>query len=120
MNLTKPVLCTLLASLAVAPVAAETRLVVRKTDDALDWMDPGSGLRLAPGSALPVRLLVSRDGQSTFVAATMVDRVIQYGISTPAPLRVIEVDGEPDGLASTPVIPQSACHACEPSAPASR
>jgi DNA-binding beta-propeller fold protein YncE len=72
--------------------------------------------RLAPGSALPVGLLVSRDGRSAFVAATMADRVVQYDVSALAPSRIIEVDGEPDGLASTTVLQAAPCHACEPSA----
>jgi DNA-binding beta-propeller fold protein YncE len=76
--------------------------------------------RLAPGSSLPVGLLVSRDGRSAFVAATMGDRVVQHDVSTLAPLRVIEVEGEPDGLASTSVLPKAACHACDPRRPTSR
>ena len=71
--------------------------------------------RLAPGSVLPVGLLVSRDGRSAFVAATMGDRVVQYDVSTLAPLRTIEVDGEPDGLGSTSVLQHAPCHACTPS-----
>lgn len=70
--------------------------------------------RLAPGSALPVGLRVSRDGSSAFVAATMADRVVQYQLPSLAVLRVIEVDGEPDGLASTSVLPSAVCHACQP------
>jgi DNA-binding beta-propeller fold protein YncE len=71
--------------------------------------------RLAPGSALPVGLLVARDGRTAYVAATMADRVVQYDVSTLAPLRSIEVGGEPDGLASTPVLQAAPCHACESS-----
>jgi len=71
--------------------------------------------RLAPGSVLPVGLLVSRDGRSAFVAATMGDRVVQYDVSTLAPLGTIEVDGEPDGLGSTTVLQRAPCHACTPS-----
>jgi DNA-binding beta-propeller fold protein YncE len=70
--------------------------------------------RLAPGSALPVGLLVSRDGRSAYVAATMGDRVVQYDISTLVPLRTIEVGGEPDGLGSTTVLQSAPCHACAP------
>jgi DNA-binding beta-propeller fold protein YncE len=68
--------------------------------------------RLAPGSTLPVGLLVSRDGRSAFVAATMGDRVVQFDVSTLEPLRSISVGGEPDGLASTAVLPRAPCHAC--------
>jgi len=71
---------------------------------------------LAPGSALPVGLLVSRDGRSAYVAATMADRVVQFDITTLEPVRSISVAGEPDGLGSTAVMPRAACHACEPAA----
>jgi len=74
--------------------------------------------RLAPGSALPVGLLVARDGRSAFVAATMADRVVQYDVSTLVPLRSIEVGGEPDGLASTKVLQAAPCHACARDKPA--
>jgi hypothetical protein len=63
---------------------------------------------------LPVGLLVARDGRSAFVAATMGDRVVQYDVSTLAPSRIIEVGGEPDGLASTTVLQAAPCHACTP------
>ena len=70
--------------------------------------------RLAPGSPLPVGLVLSRDGRSAFVAATMGDRVVQYDATTLEPRRSIEVDGEPDGLASTPAMPRAPCHGCRP------
>jgi len=74
--------------------------------------------RLAPGSALPVGLLVARDGRSAYVAATMGDRVVQYDVPALAPSRIIEVGGEPDGLASTTVVQTAPCHACTSAAPA--
>jgi len=81
---------------------------------------PGAAQRpfaqLAPGSSLPVGLLVSRDGHSAFVAATMGDRVVQYDAVTLEPLRSIEIGGEPDGLASSVVLPRARCHACAPQA----
>ncbi len=50
---TRPLAIALLAFLAgLAPALAETLLVVRKTDDAVDFMDPGSALPLV-GDALP-------------------------------------------------------------------
>jgi hypothetical protein len=42
---------------------------------------------------------------------------VQYGLSALEPLRVIEVGGEPDGLATTAVMPKAPCHACEPAKP---
>ncbi|MBK7902672.1 MAG: gluconolaconase [Proteobacteria bacterium] len=62
--------------------------------------------RMAPGSVLPVGLLVSRDGRSAYVAATMGDRVVQFDTRTLEVLRSLDVGGEPDGLGSTPVIPR--------------
>jgi DNA-binding beta-propeller fold protein YncE len=69
---------------------------------------------LAPGSALPVGLRISADGRSAFVAATMADRVLQYDATTLTLLRSIDVGGEPDGLAVTPILPAATCHACTP------
>lgn len=70
--------------------------------------------RIAPGSPLPVGLLVSRDGRSAYVASTMGDTVVQYDPDSLEPLRRIDVDGEPDGLGSTAVMPGAPCHACAP------
>jgi YVTN family beta-propeller protein len=79
-------------------------------------MTPGAAVRpfarLAPGSVLPVGLLVAPDGRSAYVAATMGDRVVQFEIASGKVLREIGVDGEPDGLASTPTLPLATCHAC--------
>ena len=69
---------------------------------------------LAPGSVLPVGLLVSRDGRSAYVAATMGDRVVQFDTRTLEVLRTVDVGGEPDGLGSTPAIPRAVCHGCAP------
>ena len=69
--------------------------------------------RLAPGSVLPVGLLLSRDGRRAFVAATMGDRIAQYDVGTLAPFPAIAVEGEPDGLGLTPVLPKAPCHACQ-------
>jgi len=70
--------------------------------------------RLAPDSVLPIGLLVSGDGASAFVAATMGDVVVQFATGSLEPLRAIDVGGEPDGLAVTAVLPKATCHACEP------
>ena len=72
---------------------------------------------LAPGSPLPVGLLVSRDGRSAYVAATMSDRVVQFDVATLTPVRAMAVGGEPDGLAVTEVLPRATCHACTPEGP---
>ena len=83
------------------------------------WRSARPFARLAPGSALPVGLLIARDGRSAYVASTMGDRVEQYDVATLAPLRSIPVAGEPDGLAATHVVPRAICHACvaEPTRP---
>jgi len=70
--------------------------------------------RLAPGSVLPVGLLVARDGRSAYVAATMADRVVQFDTRTLEVLGTVDVEGEPDGLGSTPTIPRAVCHGCQP------
>jgi len=74
--------------------------------------------RLAPGSTLPVGLLVARDGRSAYVAATMGDRVVQFEVSTLALLRSIAVGGEPDGLGTTGIVQRRPCHACRTAEPA--
>jgi DNA-binding beta-propeller fold protein YncE len=61
-----------------------------------------------------VGLLVSRDGRSAYVAATLGDRVVQFDARTLEVLRSVDVTGEPDGLAGTPVIPRAVCHGCTP------
>ena len=81
-------------------------------------MAPGAERRpfaeIARGSALPVGLHVSADGRTAYVAATMGDRVVRYDAATLEPLQVIEVGGEPDGLATTTVMPRKPCPACSP------
>jgi DNA-binding beta-propeller fold protein YncE len=69
---------------------------------------------LAPGSPLPVGLLVAPDGKRLFVAATMADRILQLDAGSLEVLHVIDVDGEPDGLGITHVMPKAHCHACSP------
>jgi DNA-binding beta-propeller fold protein YncE len=70
--------------------------------------------QLAPGSALPVGLLLSSDGTSAYVAATMGDSVVQFDRRTLAVMRTIPVAGEPDGLGRTAIQPQAVCHGCTP------
>jgi YVTN family beta-propeller protein len=91
---------------------AQRKLTVPLASDAASR--PFAGL--APGSPLPVGLAVARDGRSLFVAATMADRVVQLDANTLEVIRTIEVDGEPDGLALTGVMPKATCHACTPEA----
>ncbi len=68
--------------------------------------------RAAPGSPAPVGMLLSPDGRSIFVAATLGDRIAQFDAATLAPVRAFQVNGEPDGLAATEVMPRAQCHAC--------
>jgi DNA-binding beta-propeller fold protein YncE len=58
------------ALLLCVTAAADTLLVVRKTDNALDFMDPGSGLRLAsvPLGLAPHEVSVSPDGRRAVVS----------------------------------------------------
>lgn len=74
MNTFRPAVTGLLASLlclatASAP-AAETLLVVRKSADALDLVDPGSGLRLATVAVgyAPHEVAVAPDGRHALVS----------------------------------------------------
>jgi len=107
------VTCAGSAELVAFDVATRRERARRKVDVPLA---AGAGQRpfagLAPGSPLPVGLLVSRDGRTAYVAATMGDRVVQFDAATLAPLRFVDVGGEPDGLASTEVLPRASCHAC--------
>lgn len=107
------VTCAGSSELVAFDVASRRERARRKVDVPLA---PGAEqrpfARLAPGSALPVGLLIAGDGRSAYVAATMADRVVQYEIGTLEPLRGIGVEGEPDGLGSTPVVPRAPCHAC--------
>ena len=70
--------------------------------------------RLSAGSVLPVGLLVSRDGRSVYVAATMGDAIAHFDAATVALQQTTPVGGEPDGLGLTPVLPRAECHACAP------
>jgi YVTN family beta-propeller protein len=56
--------------LLVLPVSAETLLVVRKSDAAVDFVDPGSGLRLATVAVGegPHEIAVSPDGRRAVVS----------------------------------------------------
>ena len=55
--------------------------------------------RLAPGSPMPVGLILSPDGATAVVAATMADKLAVLDARTLEVLRVIDAGGEPDGLA---------------------
>jgi len=109
------VTCAGSSELVAFDVASRRENRRRKVDVPLA---PGAEQRpfaqIARGSALPVGLLVSADGRTTYVAATMGDRVVRYDTATLEPLQVIEVGGEPDGLAATPVMPRKPCPACAP------
>jgi YVTN family beta-propeller protein len=109
------VTCAGSAELVAFDVATRRELGRRKVDVPLA-QDAAQRpfARLAPGSSLPVGLLVARDGRTAFVAATMADRVVQFDVATLSPLRSAEVGGEPDGLAVTDVMPRATCHACSP------
>jgi DNA-binding beta-propeller fold protein YncE len=112
------VTCAASSELVAIDVATRQERARRRVDVPLA---PGAAQRpfaqLAPGSSLPVGLLVSRDGRTAFVAATMGDRVVQYDAVTLEPLRSIEIGGEPDGLASSVVLPRAQCHACTSQSP---
>jgi DNA-binding beta-propeller fold protein YncE len=105
--------CAGSSELVAFDVASRRETARRKVDVPLAH-DAGQRpfAQLAAGSALPVGLLVARDGRSAFVAATMGDRIEQYEIASLALRNSIPVAGEPDGLASTQVLPRAPCHGC--------
>jgi len=72
--------------------------------------------QLAPGSPEPVGLLVSPAGRNLYVAATLGDVVVRFDAAMLAVQQISAVDGEPDGLAVTAVLPRAVCHACAPEA----
>ena len=57
-------------------------------------------------------LALSADGRRVFAAATMADRIVELDTASLHIQRVIEVDGEPDGMALTRTMPVAPCHAC--------
>jgi YVTN family beta-propeller protein len=63
--------------------------------------------------ALPVGLAVSADGVAVNVAATRLDKIARLLLPGLELDRAIDVPGEPDGMAVTPLLPKSPCHACE-------
>jgi YVTN family beta-propeller protein len=112
------VTCAGSSELVAYDVAARRELKRRKVDvPAAPDAAQRPMARLAPGSLMPIGLAVARDGRSVFVAVTMGDRVVQYDAGTLEPLRTIAVDGEPDGLDTTAVLPRAPCHACSPTVP---
>jgi DNA-binding beta-propeller fold protein YncE len=112
------VTCAGTGELVSFDVATRTERVRRKVEVPLaPGAEQRAFARLAPGSVLPVGLRVAADGRTAYVAATMGDRVVQYGVPALEPMRVIEVGGEPDGLATTAVMPKAPCHACESGKP---
>jgi DNA-binding beta-propeller fold protein YncE len=73
--------------------------------------DAGTRAGAATG-AVPVGILVAGDG-TAFVAATRADKLLTLALPGLAVTRIIDVPGEPDGMAMTTVMPQAQCHACE-------
>jgi DNA-binding beta-propeller fold protein YncE len=109
------VTCAGTAEIVAFDVATRSERARRKVDvPKAPGATQRSLARLAPDSVMPIGLLVSGDGATAFVAATMGDVVVHFGTRTLEPLRTIDVGGEPDGLAVTPVLPKAACHACQP------
>ena len=75
----------------------------------------GSGARAGAASAtgaVPVGISIAGDG-TVFVAATRADKIVALALPALTVTRTIDVTGEPDGMALTPIMPQAVCHACE-------
>lgn len=96
----------------VAFDVSDRREIGRRRIDSASGPDATDGARRAPAGAVPVGMTVAADGRSVFVAATAIDRIVQLALPALAVERTIDVEGEPDGMALTPVIPQGSCHAC--------
>ena len=95
-------------------VAFEARSRRESARVAID-VQPAASAATRAGSAtgtVPVGILVAGDG-TAFVAATRADKLVALALPALAVTRSIEVPGEPDGMALTPVMPQAQCHACE-------
>lgn len=84
-----------------------------RIDDPEAGPDARDGARREPVGAVPVGMAVAADGRSVFVAATARDRIVQLALPALTVERTIDVEGEPDSMALTPVMPQATCHACE-------
>jgi YVTN family beta-propeller protein len=61
---------------------------------------------------VPVGIVAASDA-TAYVAATQADQVMVLALPALTVLRRINVQGEPDGMALTPIMPQAVCHACE-------
>jgi YVTN family beta-propeller protein len=81
-------------------VAQRTELLRRRLQ--LDPSPAGARrgfARLAPGSPMPVGLVLSPDGRTAVVAATIADKLVVLDAKTLEIRRVLPAGGEPDGLA---------------------
>lgn len=108
------VACAGTAEIVAFDVATRSERARRRVDvSKAPGADQRPLARLAPNSVLPIGLLVTDDGASAFVAATMGDVVVQFSTGSLEPLRTIDVGGEPDGLGVTSVLPKAPCHACQ-------
>ena len=61
---------------------------------------------------VPVGIVAASDA-TAYVAATRADQVMVLALPALTVLRRINVQGEPDGMALTPIMPQAVCHACQ-------
>ena len=97
----------------VAFDARNRRQTARVTVDV--QLPAGSGARAGAASAtgaVPVGISIAGDG-TVFVAATRADKIVALALPALTVTRTIDVPGEPDGMALTPIMPQAVCHACE-------
>jgi DNA-binding beta-propeller fold protein YncE len=113
-----PIRIAMAAELALVSCAASGEIVafdVRgRREVGRRWVDATPSAPDGPGGArrtVPVGLVVAAD--SVFVAATAIDRIVQLALPSLTIERTIDVEGEPDSMALTSVMPQAVCHACE-------
>ncbi len=96
----------------VAFDARSRKEIARITLDVPIPTDAGARTGNTPArSVVPVGIVTAGDS-AAYVAATRADKIVALALPVLAVTRVIDVPGEPDGMALTPVMPQAVCHAC--------
>jgi DNA-binding beta-propeller fold protein YncE len=107
------VTCAASGEIAAFDVPGRREIGRRRIEGSAPRPDAPEGVRRTPAGAVPVGMTVAADGRSVFVAATAINSIVQLALPALTVVRVIDVEGEPDGMALTPLMPEAACHACE-------
>lgn len=106
--------CAASGEIVALDVRSRRELARRRLDlPAGEAVAPRSGTGPAIGGAVPVGLAVSEDATTVHAAATRLNKVVRLALPGLEVVRAIDVPGEPDGMARTPIHPKAECHACE-------